>query len=772
MTGPLDETDTTLSSAICPGCFNPREGGTAPACPICNYWPNANRSGALLPVGTQLEWYVIGEKLGQGGFGITYRGFDLKLHMKVAIKEYYPSDLAGRSTDRNTVVLNSGEYKDVFSDGLRIFLKEARTLAQMKHPHLVRILNYFELNGTAYLVMDYLEGEDLATDLKRQPGGRLPWRTAVNLVLPVLDGLRKVHEAGFMHRDIKPGNLYRTDEGLILLDFGAARQVTGGHTRSMLIFTKGYAPYEQYLAGQLNRQGPWTDVYGMAATLYHMLTAQRPPPALDRKQNDLLHQPDLLEPAHHFVPDLPPALDAVLSQALAIEPERRLSSIGEFKQRLEAVLAVEESAERPPLKLEQRLEPVLPDEESTILAPPKPSVSQKRPAPLNRNWRGVMATVVLIGLVWGGAWIGLRSPPNQPTSPVTPVETPSVETPPVVKAPMAERSPEVKAPIAETPPPVVKTPPVIEAPAGQAPPVAETPMVEAPPVPVTPVVVEAPPVVVARPALEPEMVRIPGGCFQMGSPASEQGRNKDERRHSVCVEAFEIGKHEVTVREFRQFTSATGYQTGAERNVGEKGCYAWSATGGRWGQREGVNWRQPGYESNDTHPVVCVSWNDAVAYAAWLSQQTARSYRLPTEAEWEYAARAGTTSMRYWGDEPDQACQYANVADRTDGPGGHAWTVKHHCTDQYWYAAPVGSFQANAWQLSDLLGNVWEWTCSAYDSKYGGAETRCAEHNTDSIAVRGGSWFYRPAWTRTAHRDRNSPSRRHLDGGFRLARSF
>ncbi len=136
MTGPLDETDTTLSSAICPGCFNPREGGTAPACPICNYWPNANRSGALLPVGTQLEWYVIGEKLGQGGFGITYRGFDLKLHMKVAIKEYYPSDLAGRSTDRNTVVLNSGEYKDVFSDGLRIFLKEARTLAQMKHPHL------------------------------------------------------------------------------------------------------------------------------------------------------------------------------------------------------------------------------------------------------------------------------------------------------------------------------------------------------------------------------------------------------------------------------------------------------------------------------------------------------------------------------------------------------------------------------------------------------------------------------------------------------------
>ena len=188
-----------------------------------------------------------------------------------------------------------------------------------------------------------------------------------------------------------------------------------------------------------------------------------------------------------------------------------------------------------------------------------------------------------------------------------------------------------------------------------------------------------------------------------------------------------------------------------------------------------MNWRQPGYESNDTHPVVCVSWNDAVAYAAWLSQQTARSYRLPTEAEWEYAARAGTTSMRYWGDEPDQACQYANVADRTDGPGGHAWTVKHHCTDQYWYAAPVGSFQANAWQLSDLLGNVWEWTCSAYDKDYGGAEKECTNKNTTGPrSLRGGSWYYADTNdARGAHRRALPPSEdSNGDVGFRCARSY
>ena len=227
---------------------------------------------------------------------------------------------------------------------------------------------------------------------------------------------------------------------------------------------------------------------------------------------------------------------------------------------------------------------------------------------------------------------------------------------------------------------------------------------------------------VTPPSFEPEMVRIPGGCFQMGSPASEKGRNEDERRHPVCVEGFEIGKHEVTVGEFKRFASTTGYRTDAERNTGEKGCYAWSATEGRWGWREGVDWRrQPGYEISDTHPVVCVSWNDAVAYAAWLSQQTAQAYRLPTEAEWEYAARAGTTSARYWGDDPDRACQYGNVADQTQGPRGHSWAVRHNCTDHYWYSAPVDSFQANAWNLSDSVGNVWEWTCSAYDSKYGGA---------------------------------------------------
>ncbi len=230
-------------------------------------------------------------------------------------------------------------------------LKEARTLKQVEHPHLVRVVDFFELNDTAYLVMDYYEGEDLARHLKLsrkgQPGIRLPWRQAVQLMLPVLDGLQKVHEAGFMHRDIKPGNLYLTrKDGLILLDFGAAREVASDHAYSKAIYTEGYAPYEQCLHSEMKRQGSWTDVYGVAATLYVMLTGQRLPSGLERRDAIQSKRSDPLQPARRIVPDLPPALDVVLGRALKVEPEQRLQTVLELTQQLEGVLA--EEAKKPP----------------------------------------------------------------------------------------------------------------------------------------------------------------------------------------------------------------------------------------------------------------------------------------------------------------------------------------------------------------------------------------------------------------------------------------
>ena len=178
MTIPMDET--------CPGCFNPPEQD-ATACPICKYQPNVDREQALLPVRTRLEDYVIGERLGQGTFGITYRGFDSKLHMKVAIKECYPSDYVRRSVEgnRKTVELKGDgdqekkENERDFNYVLNVFLREARTLAQVDHRHVVRVLKHIEMHNTAYMVMNFYEGMDLRKYLRDQPGQRLPWRQAV-----------------------------------------------------------------------------------------------------------------------------------------------------------------------------------------------------------------------------------------------------------------------------------------------------------------------------------------------------------------------------------------------------------------------------------------------------------------------------------------------------------------------------------------------------------------------------------------------------------------
>jgi serine/threonine-protein kinase PpkA len=290
-----------------------------------------------------------------------------------------------------------------------------------------------------------------------------------------------------------------------------------------------------------------------------------------------------------------------------------------------------------------------------------------------------------------------------------------------------------------------------------------------------PAVATPAPVEPARPTMSgPALVTIRGGCFQMGSPGSEAGHEADEQQHQVCVQDFALGPTEVTFGEFKRFVADSGYRTDAEKNAGGKeGCFALPTGGGKPDWQAGFTWRSPGYSQTDRQPVVCVSWNDAMAYTKWLSSETGQRYRLPTEAEWEYAARAGTTTARYWGNDPDQACQYANVADQTKGPNGISWNEKHECNDGYFYPAPVGSFESNGLGLNDMLGNVWEWTCSAYDKDYGGAEKECTKNSTGGpLAVRGGGWNYRPARVRSAYRGGGTPAFRDYFAGFRLARSL
>jgi formylglycine-generating enzyme required for sulfatase activity len=263
----------------------------------------------------------------------------------------------------------------------------------------------------------------------------------------------------------------------------------------------------------------------------------------------------------------------------------------------------------------------------------------------------------------------------------------------------------------------------------------------------------------------PQMVWIAAGSFEMGS---NNGSSREKPVHRVSItQPFAMGRYEVTVGEFRQFVNATGYRTDAEK---KGSCYSWSS-GGKY--INGVNWRSPGFSQNDNHPVVCVSWNDAMAYAKWLSQQTGKQYSLPSEAQWEYAARAGTKTARYWGNDADDACGYANVADKKAKQKYSGWTI-HNCTDGYVYTAPVGQFEPNAFGLFDMLGNVWEWCADPWHSNYKGAPTdgQVWSGGDESYRVlRGGSWDDVPRDGRTAGRNRFTSVERDGSFGFRVVSS-
>lgn len=236
-----------------------------------------------LPPGHRLHWYEIEEVLGQGGFGITYLAHDTNLNRRVAIKEYLPADMAVRAGDSSVQPMSPG-YAPLLEWGLNRFIVEAQTLARFKHPNIVPVLAVFEDNNTGYMVMNYEHGESLKQRIE-EADVTLSETFLRSIVMPILDGLERVHEAGFIHRDLKPDNIFiRSDGTPILLDFGSARQAPEGDARTMTsMVSHGYAPYEQYSSNSED-QGPWTDIYGMGATLYRAVTGIPPAPAIDRSK--------------------------------------------------------------------------------------------------------------------------------------------------------------------------------------------------------------------------------------------------------------------------------------------------------------------------------------------------------------------------------------------------------------------------------------------------------------------------------------------------------
>lgn len=273
-----------------------------------------------LPEGTVLAGqYTIEKVLGQGGFGITYRAIDHKTGNKVAVKEFFPDTLAYR--EMTTVISYPGERAENYEYGKENFLQEAQTLAQfIGNEGIVRIHTYFEENGTAYFVMDYIEGESFDDYLKDR-GGKISAEEAIKILTPIMDALDFVHSKGIVHRDVTPDNIYITKDGKVkLLDFGAARYSLGDKSRSLDVILKhGFAPKEQYT--RRGKQGPYTDIYSLAATFYFAVTGKRPPDSIDRIDED-----DLVPPRNLGV-DITADQEHALLQALNVQPADRFRSM-------------------------------------------------------------------------------------------------------------------------------------------------------------------------------------------------------------------------------------------------------------------------------------------------------------------------------------------------------------------------------------------------------------------------------------------------------------
>jgi serine/threonine protein kinase/Tfp pilus assembly protein PilF len=360
--------------------------------------PDDSKLGHGLAPGAEVQGYRILRVLGVGGFGITYLAEHIAIGNRVAIKEFLPAGVAARSIDGVTVrPVSTGAQQD-FAWGLERFRQEARTLGRLEHPNIVRVLNFAEANGTAYTMMEFVDGESLGARLLRRRTLSAP---EIEALLPdLLAGLAAVHGAGLLHRDIKPDNIIlRTNGAPVLIDFGAARQAMGAHSHSLTtVLSEGYAPYEQY--DPHGNQGPWTDLYALGGTLYRCITGDKPVPAPRRVDARFKNREDPLAPvAERAQARHAPALLAAVDAALAVLEDERPQSIAAFRALLEQSDAAPEPAAPPPPRERPRRSTLA----ESRRAPDGTLVAGERPGGGGMRW---IVAAVLIVFIAGGAAAG------------------------------------------------------------------------------------------------------------------------------------------------------------------------------------------------------------------------------------------------------------------------------------------------------------------------------------------------------------------------------
>ena len=377
----------------CLGCM---EDFLGYPCPKCGYDLSAeSRNEYILPPQTILAGkYLVGRVLGQGGFGITYIGWDIALERKVAIKEYYPKGQVSRNPGSRRLTWYHDEQAQLArKDGMEMFLKEARKMSRVDDiPGVVRVRELFQENDTAYIVMDFVEGETLKARLNQS--GPMSWDQAKEIFHPAIRAMEQVHKAGLIHRDLSPDNLMLTKDGQVfILDLGAAKDLNVNQgASSMQVAKGGFSPFEQYT--QRGGSGPWTDVYAMAATIYFTLTGKLPPVATDRVDEDTISW-DL--PRLDTLPRQ--ALEA-LKKAMVVSAKKRTQSMEELETGLFEEVVEPEPKPEPEVKPEPESEPE-----------PKPESKPKpQPQPKKASKKIIWAAVVEVAVVLGGILWGIGTP--------------------------------------------------------------------------------------------------------------------------------------------------------------------------------------------------------------------------------------------------------------------------------------------------------------------------------------------------------------------------
>ena len=792
-----------------------------------------------LPRGAALGGYTIEDVLGHGGFGIVYRARHNELGNVVAVKEYLPIELALR--EGASVHPRSEACRAGYQDGLQRFHDEARALIEFQsHPSIVSCRDFFRVNGTAYLVMEYEDGLPLSELLRRREASGRPFDEAdlLAVMVPLLEGLARVHETGMLHRDIKPSNILvrRSDERPVLIDFGAAKQMTAEHSKSLAPFTEGYAALEQVGEGKL---GPWTDLYAVGAVMWRIVAGGNPPwepphPVKVEKRATaaLRGEADPMPSARKLGAGRfsPGVLDAI-DRCLKLHEKERVRDCGELLGLLRGTRAAEKApaAPTPPPQARSGKRPwAMPAAAAVVLTaalawlitlswdgPNRASREREAvsTAPQDaalaraetqwaavRDSRDAAAARAYIeeygGVEGAGVWVRLaesllmelegqakereaaaaarRRKAEEARTAWEKVKGTQSES--VLAAYIAqwERDPEAAEFMDEARARLDELARIREAREKTAQAEAQWAAVrdrrdaaaarayieEYGGVEGAGVWVrlaeslleelgreeraeaarkerEAAEKELRRPGRRfrdcdecPQMVVIPAGSFLMGSPASEEGRDGDEGpQHRVTIrEAFAAGVYEVTFEEW-------------DSCVADGSCDGYRPDDEGWGRGR--------------RPVINVNWDDAQSYVRWLSRKTGKEYRLLSEAEWEYAVRAGTTTRYSFGDEitPSDANYGGNIGN----------------------TQPVGSYRANGFGLHDMHGNVWEWVQDCLNDGYAGSPTdgiAWERGDCSRRVLRGGSWVSSSRDLRVANRLRNRTGNRNYYFGFRVARTI